>query len=97
LFFDHSQTPFFSCAEIDNPETLLWNVKVFNLNEEEIKELMRSMAFFKIDIEVHEWGEKRISFDDALMDFYFEEGKLKCINYNAEFDTSNNNILILPN
>ena len=30
---------------------------------------------------MHEWGEKRVTYEDLNIDFYFENNKLAAINY----------------
>lgn len=95
LFFDEEEKNNFTCVEIDNEEALLWDKQVFNMNEEEIKALFKSKGFTEIDTEEEEWGEKRISYDDAVVDMYFEDGELTSINYGVF--PEDEKILILPN
>lgn len=95
LFFDEQNQQYFNCAEIDNPQTLLWGQAIFNLNEEQIIDLFKSKGIKSYETEVHEWGESRLSFDDANIDFYFEKNKLCSINYGHA--SQNPNSLILPN
>lgn len=97
LFFDHSHKKTFSCAEIDNKRTILWEIPVFSLNEQQLKELFRSKGFTSSDSEKHEWGELRVSFDEALIDFYFEKGKMSSINFSAPPPGAADQVLILPN
>ena len=47
------------------------------------------------ETEQHDWGEKRLSFDEAHIDFYFEKNKLISINYCKPIKDSH--ILILQN
>ncbi len=97
LFFDHAAQQKFTCAEIDNKNALLWDSHIFEMTEEEIVTLFRTKGFFTIDHETHEWGEKRVSFDDAMIDFYFEKGKLTSINFSIPTTKSEDKVLILPN
>jgi hypothetical protein len=96
LFFDIQQGNKFSCVEIDHPESLLWGKKIFRLSETELKDFFTLKGFKLIDVEDHEWGERRISFDDALIDFYFEKGKMISINYGISLG-GEERMLILPN
>jgi hypothetical protein len=96
LFFDIQQGKRFSCVEIDHPESVLWGKKIFRLSETELKSFFTDKGFKTIDIEDHEWGERRISFDDALIDFYFEKGKMISINYGISLG-GEEKMLILPN
>ena len=95
IFFDENNNRLFGCVEIDNEETLLWGKKIFRLTEKEIIELFKSKNYVQYETEVHEWGEKRLSFDDANIDFYFEKNKLSSINYGKPMN--NSPVLILPN
>ncbi len=94
LFFDESNNQLFCCVEIDNEDVILWGHKIFSLNEKQIVDLFKSKGITVCETEVHEWGEKRLSFDHANIDFYFEKNKLSSINYGkSEMDLP----LILPN
>jgi hypothetical protein len=81
LFFDNHKNQSFCSAEIDNKETLLFGTKIFYLKEKEFKDLMISKGFTFSDSEMHEWGEKRLSFDDAGLDCYFQNNKMASINF----------------
>jgi hypothetical protein len=95
LFFDDSHHNTFSCVELDESDCVLWGEPIFKLNEKKIIELFNDNNFTDIDAEDHEWGEKRISFDDAVVDLYFEKGKLMSVNYCAPH--SDKKVLIFPN
>jgi len=89
LFFDNNKNQTFSSVEIDNRETLLFDVKLFALKEKELIDLMKTNGFALTDTETHEWGEKRISFDSAGLDCYYENHKLVSANFGI-VDTENN-------
>ncbi len=81
LFFDANSNYAFTSVEIENEETILFNTLVFDLKENEIIELFKANGYKVSDTETHNWGEKRISFDDILVDLYFEKGRLISINF----------------
>ncbi|MFL5753529.1 MAG: hypothetical protein ACJ76F_08985 [Bacteroidia bacterium] len=81
LFFNANSNLIFTCAEIDNPGSLLFGEKIFDLSEEEIVKLFEKNGYKMTETEDHEWGEKRVSFDDALIDLYFENDELSSINF----------------
>lgn len=81
LFFDEQNKQLFHCVEIDNPETILWDKKLFELKEKQIIALFKANNIELYEIEQHDWGEKRLSFDQAHIDFYFERNKLVSINF----------------
>jgi len=94
LFFDEKSEQIFCCVEIDNEEVILWGQKIFDLSEKQIIDLFKSKGISAFETELHEWGEKRLSFDEVNIDFYFEKNKLSSINYGkSEMDLP----LILPN
>jgi len=95
IFFDENNSQLFGCVEIDNEEAILWGKKIFLLNEQQIIDLFKSKNYPQYETEVHEWGEKRLSFDEANIDFYFEKNKLTSINYGKPMNGPQ--ILILPN
>ena len=94
LFFDEKNKQMFCCVEIDNPDVTLWGQKIFEFSEKQIVDLFKSKGITSFETEIHEWGEKRLSFDESNIDFYFEKNKLSSINYGkSEMDLP----LILPN
>ena len=97
LFFDENVSYRFTCAEIDNNKAELWGNPIFDLTEGEIISLFQKKGFREIDSEVHEWGEKRVSFDDALVDLYFENNKLVSVNYGVLSSEDERKIVIFPN
>jgi hypothetical protein len=95
LFFDEQDTQNFNCVEIDAPDTLLWGKKIFSLTEQQLIQLFKSKGITQYETEEHEWGESRLSFDAANIDFYFEKNKLSSVNYGKPSQSST--LLILPN
>ena len=81
VFFEGKNNHVLSCFETDNEETTLFGKKLFPLGEKEIIELMKENGLTMIDSEEEEWGEKRVSFDEALIDFYFSKDKLVTVNW----------------
>lgn len=80
LFFDNRRGQVFCNAEIDNRDTLLFEVKLFSLKEKELIALMNANGYPLSDSEVQAWGEKRLSFDSAGLDCYFENNRLVSVN-----------------
>lgn len=82
LFFDENNNKRFNCAELDSVSiALLWGKKVFELKEKHIVELFSDNGITLYESEQHDWGEKRLSFEEANIDFYFEKNKLVSINF----------------
>lgn len=95
LFFDEQNNKLFNCAEIDNAEAQLWGKKVFELKEKQIIDLFRENGITLYESEQHDWGEKRLSFDEINIDFYFEKNRLISINFCKPL--LNTQVLILKN
>ena len=81
LFFDNKNFKKFSSVEVDNEDTLLYGEKIFSLKEQQVVDLMKQNNFTLSDSEQQDWGEKRISFDEAGLDCYFENGRMSSINF----------------
>ncbi len=95
LFFDNKNMKKFSSAEIDNEETTLFGELIFSLKENQLIALMNKNGYILSDTEQQEWGERRISFDEAGLDCYYENGRLASINFGVIDDI--NNFVFLPN
>ncbi len=89
LFFDNNKNNTFCSVELDNKDAILFNTKVFSLKEKELIALMKTNGYKLCDTETHEWGEKRLSFDEAGLDCYFENQKMVSINFGV-IDTDKN-------
>lgn len=83
LFFKDDENKTFSCAEVDDSSILLFGKRVFELNEQQVTDLFKENGYKLSETEMHSWGEKRLSFDEAFADLYFEKGKLVSINFCA--------------
>jgi hypothetical protein len=95
LFFDNTRNQAFCSVEIDNRETLLFNTLIFSLKEKELVDFMKLNGFGLSDVETHEWGEKRVSFDSAGLDCYFENNKMVSVNFGVI--DANDNFYFYPN
>ncbi len=81
VFFDNDLKNKCTCFETDNDEALLYGKNVFDLSEKQIIELMKANGFKELDVEDEEWGERRVSFSDAVIDFYFEDDQLVSVSW----------------
>ncbi len=81
VFFEGKNNHVLSCFETDNNEVTLFGKKIFGMSEQEITALMKENGLTQIDSEVEEWGEKRVSFDEGLIDFYFQDDALVTVNW----------------
>ncbi len=95
LFFDNKNSMKFSSVEVDNEDTLLFGKKIFSLNEQQLIDLMKEHNYTLTDTEKQDWGEKRLSFDEAGLDCYFENGRMSSVNFGVIDEL--NNFEFLPN
>jgi hypothetical protein len=68
-----------STIESDNAETLLFSQKPFSLDKAGIISLMKSNGYNEMEEDEETWGEHRVSFEDAQLDFFFIENELVSI------------------
>lgn len=81
LFIEGTHNSVLSNCETDNTDATLFGKKVFDLQEKEIIALMKENGFDTYESELETWGEKRISFEEAQIDFYFDENSLVTVNW----------------
>lgn len=85
LFFEGEPDLELTSIEVSNLNATLFGKAIFKMSEEQIIDLMKENGFSDFYQEDEEWGEKLLSFEDALIDFYFEEDKLVSVNWSASF------------
>jgi hypothetical protein len=90
LFFEDENESRLSSIEIDNSNATIWDKKAFEMNEKELTDLFVSKGYNEMDSEMQEWGEKRLSFDDAMIDLYFDDAELVSINYSVLINEEEN-------
>jgi len=92
IYYDDLEDPLLSNFETDNPDVTLFGEKVFEMTEDEIIKLMNENGYEEYDIDEVESDEnedemdKWISFEDALIDFLFQDGKVVNVNWGAYLD-----------
>ena len=87
LFFEGAENNIFTYIEVDNRNSILYGKEIFAMKEGEIIDLMKSKGFKVIDLEEENWGEKRITFDECLIDFYFDNGTLNSVSWGVFIDS----------
>jgi hypothetical protein len=81
VFFEGTDKSVLSCFETDIEESTLFGKQVFELSESQIIDLMKAQGFELAEKEDEPDGERRLSYDDALIDFFFHEGALVAVNW----------------
>jgi hypothetical protein len=84
FFFDASTgEPTLSTIESDNPKTVLFNALLFEIGSARTIALMKENGYKEIEEEDETWGEHRVTFEDAQIDFYFEEDRLALVSWSS--------------
>jgi hypothetical protein len=82
LYFEGDETEMlFTACDTGNKDALLFGEKIFTKTEKEIIDIMAKHNYTDYESEIEEWGEKNVSFIDAMADFYFSEGKLTSVSW----------------
>jgi hypothetical protein len=81
VFFEGREKSVVACIETENPESIMYGKTVFDMTEEDIIALMTDKGFEVAEIEMETTGERRVSYDDAMIDFFFLDGDLVFINW----------------
>ena len=81
VFLEGLVEPIVSNFDIDNRTATLFGKKIFEMPENEIVDLKKANGYNEMEKEDEDWGETRITFDDALLDFYFEGNELVAVSW----------------
>ena len=74
-----------ACFETENMEATLYGEPVFDLTKEEIIVLMKEHGFKELEEETED-EELRVSFEDAMIDFFFTEDKMTAVSWGVLVD-----------
>jgi len=89
IYFEGITKSVVACFETENEEATLFGQKVFLLTKDEIIDLMKANGFKELEEETED-GELRVSFEDALMDFFFDEEDLMAVSWGVLVDDQGN-------
>lgn len=78
LFFE-GENPTLECIDISVDNATLFGEKIFKMGEKEIVKLMVKNEYFEQDIDKETWGERRVSFGEGNIDFFFEDDELLAV------------------
>ena len=85
IYFEGVTKSVVACFETENRDAVLYSTKVMELNRAEVIELMHENGFKELE-EEDEDGEHRVSFDDAMIDFFFDEDDLTAVSWGVLVD-----------
>lgn len=89
IYFEGITKSVAACFETENEEATLYGEKVFELNKETIIDLMKEHGFKELEEETED-DELRVSFEDALIDFFFEDEMLVAVSWGVLVDDQGN-------
>lgn len=85
IYFEGVTKSVVACFETENEEATLYGEKVFELDKEEIIDLMKTNGFKELEEETED-GELRVSFEDGMIDFFFEDDMLMAVSWGVLVD-----------
>ncbi len=84
FFFDAANgEPTLSTIESDNLDTVLFNSLIFNITRDSVVALMNENGYKDLDEDDETWGEHRVTFEDAQIDFYFADQELTLVSWSS--------------
>ena len=89
IYFEGITKSVAACFETENVKSELYGTKVFDLNRKQVIELMRENGFSELE-EEDEDGEHRISFEDAMIDFFFDGETMTAVSWGVLVDDQGN-------
>ena len=85
IYFEGITKSVVACFETENESATLYGKKIFVLKKDEVVKLMKANGFNEME-EENEDGELRVSFEDAMIDFFFEEDKMTAVSWGVLVD-----------
>ena len=85
IYFEGVTKSVVACFETENEEATLFGKKVFGLKKDEVVKLMKANGFKELEEETED-GELRVSFEDAMMDFFFDGDMLSAVSWGVLVD-----------
>jgi len=85
IYFEGVTKSVVACFETENEAATLFGQKVFDLKKEDAVKLMKANGFKDLT-EEEEDGELRVSFEDAMVDFFFEGDTMTAVSWGVLVD-----------
>lgn len=89
IYFEGITKSVVACFETENENAVLFGTKVMDLNRAQAIELMRENGFKELE-EEDEDGEHRVSFEDAMIDFFFVGDEMTAVSWGVLVDEQGN-------
>jgi hypothetical protein len=85
IYFEGVTKSVVACFETENEEATLFGENVFDLDKEAIINLMKANGFKELEEETED-DELRVSFEDGMIDFFFEDDMLMAVSWGVLVD-----------
>ena len=85
IYFEGITKSVVACFETENEAATLFGKKVFDLKKEDVVKLMKDNGFKDMEEETED-GELRVSFEDAMMDFFFDGDVMIAVSWGVLVD-----------
>ena len=85
IYFEGITKSVVACFETENNAATLFGKKVFDLKKVDAVKLMKDNGFKDMEEETED-GELRVSFEDAMMDFFFDGDVMTAVSWGVLVD-----------
>ena len=85
IYFEGITKSVVACFETENEAATLYGQKVFDLKKEDVIKLMKDNGFKELEEDTED-GELRVSFEDALIDFFFDGETMTAVSWGVLVD-----------
>ena len=85
IYFEGVTKSVVACFETENEAATLYGKKVLELKKDQVVKLMKDNGFKELDEETED-GELRVSFEDAMIDFFFDGDKMTAVSWGVLVD-----------
>ena len=85
IYFEGITKSVVACFETENDAATLFGKKVFDLKKVDVVKLMKDNGFKDMEEETED-GELRVSFEDAMMDFFFDGDVMTAVSWGVLVD-----------
>ena len=89
IYFEGITKSVVACFETENENATLYGKKVFDLDQKAVIEMMKAKGYKELEQETED-GEQRISFEDALIDFFFDGKGMTAVSWGVLVDDQGN-------
>ena len=85
IYFEGITKSVVACFETENDAATLFGKKVFDFKKVDVVKLMKDNGFKDVEEETED-GELRVSFEDAMMDFFFDDDVMTAVSWGVLVD-----------